>query len=85
MGISVDHIYAHNVFAASLGGLPFPLLADWSRKVTRQYGVFDEELERPRRSIFVLDKDGVVRHKNTSYDIRSPRHYQEILDALAKI
>jgi mycoredoxin-dependent peroxiredoxin len=61
-GISCDPIYAVRAFADQ-DGLNFPLLSDfWPHgEVARAYDVFDETLGCPRRSSYVVDKDGVVR------------------------
>lgn len=63
MGISCDSLPSHRAFAKESGGIDFPLLSDfWPHgRVTTQYGVFDEEHGHPRRSVFVLDRQGVVR------------------------
>ncbi|MBO0685986.1 MAG: redoxin domain-containing protein, partial [Candidatus Dormibacteraeota bacterium] len=32
-GISVDSVFSHKAFVEDLGGLPYPLLADFERKM----------------------------------------------------
>lgn len=85
LAISVDHIYSHRVFASSLSGLPYPLLADWQGKVSRLYGVYDEEHGRAIRSVFVVDRDGIVRYVNTRFDARNQQHYDDMLQALQSL
>ena len=62
LGISCDAIHAVRAFADQ-DGLNFPLLSDfWPHgEVARAYGVFDDTKGSPRRSSFVIDKDGIVR------------------------
>ena len=84
-GISGDHIWAHKAYAESLGGLPFPLLADWGMEVTKRYGVHNPERNVPRRSVFVIDREGVIRFKNTAFDARDPGHYAEVLEQIADL
>ena len=62
LAISCDPVYALRVFAEQ-DGLNFPLLSDfWPHgEVTRAYDVFDDEKGCPRRSSYVVDKDGTVR------------------------
>lgn len=64
-GISVDSVFSHKAFAEQLGGLPFELLADFERTVVTQWGVRRDDVAgysgMPRRSVFILDPDGVVR------------------------
>ena len=52
-------------WAQSLGGLAHPLLSDfWPHGETlRAYGVLNEEAGTARRSVFIIDKEGIVRHK----------------------
>ena len=63
LGISCDSSASHRAFANELGGLDFPLLSDfWPHgRVAREYGIFDEDRGHPRRSVFVVDRQGVIR------------------------
>jgi peroxiredoxin len=42
--------------------LTFPLLSDFKREVSKAYGVLDEVNFVARRTTFVVDKDGMIRH-----------------------
>ena len=81
LAISVDHIWAHKAYAKSLGDLPFPLLADWDKSVSRAYGVLREETGAARRSLFLLDYRGYVRWRNPAYDWKSAEQYSELIEA----
>ena len=85
LGISGDHVWAHKAFAKQLGGLPYPLLADWGMNVTRLYGVHNPERNTPKRSAFVIDRDGVIRFKNPAFDARDAGHYAEVLERLDEL
>jgi peroxiredoxin len=85
LAMSGDHIWAHKAYADSLGGLPFPLLADWGMHVTRLYGVHNAERDVPKRSAFIVDREGIVRFKNTAFDARDPGHYAQVLEKLAEL
>ena len=65
LAISVDTVFSHKAFAESLGGLPYPLVADFEREVVTAWGVRREDVAgysgMPLRSVFVLDPQGVVR------------------------
>lgn len=63
LGISCDSNASHRAFAKESGGLDYPLLSDfWPHgRVAREFGVLDEENGHPRRSVFVLDRRGVIR------------------------
>ena len=80
--ISVDHIWAHKAYAKSLGDLPFPLLADWDKKVCREWGVLNEETGAARRSLFLVDYLGRVRWRNPRYDWRSEQQYAAMMEAM---
>ena len=59
LGISCDPVYSLRAFADS-DGLNFPLLSDfWPHgAVSSEYDVFDEAKGCPRRSSYVIDRDG---------------------------
>jgi len=62
LAISCDPVYALRTFADQ-DGLNFPLLSDfWPHgAVARAYDVFDDVKGCPRRSSYVVDKQGVLR------------------------
>ncbi len=61
LGISVDSSPSNKVFAEQ-NGLTFPLLSDFQRTVSKQYGVLNQEKGFANRATFVIDKGGVIRH-----------------------
>jgi peroxiredoxin len=73
VGISMDGIWSHQEFARSIG-LTFPLLADDAPRgsLARAFGVFASETGRTTRSLFVLDRDGIVRWRQTVPDAINP-------------
>ena len=86
LAISCDPVYALRAFADQ-DGLNFPLLSDfWPHgEVTRSYDVLDEERGCPRRSSYVVDRDGTVRwavHNTTSQARDLDEHLRQ-LQALA--
>ena len=62
LAISCDPMFALRAFADA-EGLNFPLLSDfWPHgAVSRAYDVLDERIGAPRRSSYVIDREGVVR------------------------
>lgn len=64
LGISVDSVHSHRAFANSLGGLTYPLLADFHPKgaVVKAYGLWREDKGYSRRAIVIIDSAGVVQH-----------------------
>lgn len=60
-GVSVDSVPANAEFAKQLG-ITFSLLSDFTRKVSKEYGILDDERQFARRTTFVVDKKGVIQH-----------------------
>ncbi len=85
LAISVDHIHSHNVFAASLGTLPYPLLSDWHRQTVKDYKVFNEKGEVAVRSVFVVNKEGVICFTNTSFKADKKEDYEAVFMELEKL
>ena len=59
IGISMDSFASNERYGKDLG-VTFPLLSDWNRKTTRDYGLFNEESGYGRRGTFVIDKEGII-------------------------
>ncbi len=62
LGISGDSVYSHDAWARH-HGLSYPLLSDIHRSVCQAYGVHNAERNCARRSVFIVDKAGIVRFK----------------------
>jgi peroxiredoxin (alkyl hydroperoxide reductase subunit C) len=67
VGVSVDSPFTHFAWKntkpadGGIGDIKFPLVADLSKNIARDYGVlFGEEVAL--RGLFLIDKEGVVRH-----------------------
>ncbi len=50
-----------------MGGLPYPELSDFHPKgeTTRAYGLWNEERGASNRAVIIIDKEGVVRFRET--------------------
>ena len=64
LGVSVDSVYCHANWAKDLGGVSFPLLADFHPKgeVARSYGLYLDAAGITDRATVLIDAAGVVRH-----------------------
>jgi peroxiredoxin len=84
-GISVDTFFTLKAFQDQQH-LTFPLLSDFNKQAIRDYGVFNEDMIGlkgiAKRAVFVLDKDGVVRHREVLDDARNEPNYQKVSEAL---
>lgn len=63
LGIGVDPIETHRAFVEEKK-ITFPLLTDKDGHVCRRYGVAGKFIARPKRSLFVIDKEGIVRFQH---------------------
>ena len=59
-GLSMDSRFANAAFAKEVGVTSFELLSDWTRDVTKAYGLYNEERQFGRRATFVVDKEGKI-------------------------
>jgi hypothetical protein len=64
LGISVDSIFCHANWGSSLGGVSFPLLADFHPKgaTAQAYGCYLDGAGNTDRATVLIDANGVVRH-----------------------
>ena len=63
LSASADSQYSQRAFGVGLGMVTHPILADWHPKgeVAKAYGVWNDRGGNPIRSVFIIDKSGVVR------------------------
>ena len=61
LAISPQSVESHDEFSCRQGGFAFPLLADTDKAVGEAYGILGP-LGFYRRSVFVVDAEGVVRY-----------------------
>jgi glutaredoxin-dependent peroxiredoxin len=87
-GISVDTFFALKAFRDSQH-LAFPLLSDFNKEVIRLYDVFFEDMiglkGLAKRAVLVIDKDGIVRHRQVVEDARNEPDYDAVFAALASL
>lgn len=87
-GISVDSFFALHAFRASQG-LTFPLLSDFNKEVIRAYGCYNPDMIGlhgvAKRSVFVIDAQGIVRHAEVLEDARNEPNYDAVFAALAAL
>ena len=87
-GISIDTFFTLKAFHDAQN-LTFPLLSDFNKEVIRAYGVFNPDMIGlkgiAKRAVFVLDRDGVVRHKEVLEDARNEPNYEAVFAALTQV
>lgn len=88
VGISVDAPFANKAFATQ-NNLQFPLLSDFNRTALEAYGIVHEGFSglngysASKRSVFVLDKDGIIRYAWISDNPGIEPNYDEVTKALS--
>jgi alkyl hydroperoxide reductase subunit AhpC len=85
LGLNRDSLHTHKAWAAEYG-IEVPLLADMNLEVARRYGVAIEDRAISGRAVFLIDKEGKVRHafveeKTGDYTLR-PAQVLEMIKAL---
>ena len=89
IGISVDGPFANKMFAQNKQ-LNFPVLSDYKRETIRKYGIVMKDLaslkdyDAAKRSIFVLNSDGIIVYKWISDNPMVEPNYDEIKSSLQK-
>ena len=86
IGVSVDSEYSHWAWKntprdkGGIGDIQYPLVADITKAISRDYGVlFDEAVAL--RGLFLIDREGVVRHEVVN-DLGLGRSVNEALRVL---
>ena len=86
IGVSVDSPFTHFAWKntppdnGGIGNIQYPLVADLSKNISREYGVlFDDSIAL--RGLFLIDKEGVVRHALVN-DLPLGRSIDEVLRLL---
>ena len=88
LGVSTDTFFALKAWADQ-NKLTFPLLSDYNKEVIRQYGVVNPDMiglkNIAKRAVFVIDRNGVVRHREVLEDARNEPDYGKVKAALASL
>lgn len=90
IGVSVDSEYSHLAWIntprnkGGLGGLDYPLVADLSKRIARSYGVLTEDETVALRGLFIMDRDGIVRHQLVN-DLPIGRSVEEAIRVLTAL
>jgi peroxiredoxin Q/BCP len=81
LAISPQDVESHEKFSSDNGGFAFPLLADTDKAVAEAYDV-PGPVGFYRRSVFVVDAQGIVRYVHRSIAGLSFRPVDELITAL---
>lgn len=81
LALSPQSVDSHEAFADDQGGFAFPLLADEDKAVGAEYGVLGP-VGFYRRSVFLVDPDGVVRYRHRAVAGLNFRTSEELTGAV---
>lgn len=84
LGISGDYVFSHQEWAKH-HNLPFPLLSDHDHKVARMFASYDEESGFNNRTVYLIDKEGVVRFVNLQFKAGDAKDYNALRAELEKL
>ncbi|MBI5345104.1 MAG: peroxiredoxin [Deltaproteobacteria bacterium] len=90
IGVSVDSHFSHIAWRntprkkGGIGAVGFPLVSDLDKGICRKYGVLVEKPGIALRGLFIIDKEGKLRHI-TINDLPLGRNVDEILRVLDAI
>jgi peroxiredoxin Q/BCP len=81
LAVSPQSVASHDDFSCKQGGFAFPLLADSDKAVGDAYGILGP-LGFYRRSVFVIDKEGIVRWAHKAVAGLTFRPTAELVEAI---
>ena len=83
IGISAQSVESKETFSGK-HGFEFPLLADTDKKVAASYGTLGP-IGFPRRSIFIIDRDGVIRYAHRAIAGLTFRPVEELIEEIEQL
>jgi peroxiredoxin Q/BCP len=81
LGVSVDNVVSHQQFTQKFN-LPFQLVADSDKSITKAYGVLNEKSNMARRVTFIIDEKGIV--EKVFDPVKADAHTQQVIEALSQ-
>ena len=87
IGVSVDSEHTHRAWAntpreeGGIKGVNYPLLSDLTKQIARDYGVLMEGDGIALRGLFIINKDGVLKHSTINH-LDLGRNIDEVLRLL---
>jgi peroxiredoxin (alkyl hydroperoxide reductase subunit C) len=84
IGVSTDSVFSHRAWIKTprdkggVEGLVYPLAADATKNVSRDYGVLIEDRGIALRGLFIIDPEGILRYK-VVHDLNIGRSAEETL------
>ena len=84
LGISGDYVFSHQEWA-KFHKLQFPLLSDHDHRVAKAYDSYMEQYGFNKRTVYLIDKEGVVRYVNLAFKAGDKKDYDALRAELEKL
>jgi peroxiredoxin len=84
LGISGDYVFSHHEWA-KFHKLQFPLLSDHDHHVAKAYDSYMEQVGFNKHTVYLIDKDGVVRYANLAFKAGDKKDYDALRAELEKL
>jgi len=88
VAVAVTATFSQMAFASSLG-VDFPMLSDWEGEVAGRYGarydVWKEHVGVAKRTVFVIDRSGIIRYRWQTEDALILPEFDEALGVLREL
>lgn len=84
LGISGDYVFSHHEWA-KFHKLQFPLLSDHDHKIARAYDSYNEANGLNKRTVYLVDKEGIVRYSNLAFKADNKVDYDRLRSELEKV
>ena len=79
----MDSFAANKRFAQDIA-VTFPLLSDWKRTTTKDFGLYNETSGYGARATFVVDKEGKIQHVEVGKTAIDPTGAYQVCDLIQK-
>lgn len=74
LGCSTDSVFSHFAWLSTpvanngIAGVKYPLVSDFTKEVSRAYGVLEEANGQAQRGLFIIDPEGILKYAVVTAD-----------------
>ena len=84
LGISGDYVFSHQAWAKE-HNLPFALASDHNHAVAKAYDSYREDVGFNKRTVYLIDKNGVIRYVNLAFKPDAKADYDALRAEVEKL
>jgi peroxiredoxin 2/4 len=83
LGCSTDSKFSHLAWTETetLGKVNFPMVSDFTKDISRDYGILVEDLGAALRGLFIIDPDGILQYQ-VVHSLNIGRNVDEVIRVL---